>query len=266
MNWLEYRQIILALPNVWLSWSGMYNCEILPDYELCFFKIKDNNKCSNIVYSQLIDKKQMLENNRNRWSRKLQMIIDEKAYLNAFKSINQVSICTKFRDFQYRLIVGAIITNRKLFLWKKIDSQMCTFCNQFIEDEIHLFCECPLTQNIWKKIQEYIVDNDRHNIYSLLTWSSQHIIFSSVHPNKSNVINFIVTIVKQYIYRCRCLKKAILMSPEFIEEIDKVYNIEFNIAVRKGKLRRHSQKWSFVKDINYQEDSNSFIIDYIQNM
>lgn len=221
-------------------------------------------KCSNLVYSSLIQCENSLIPRKNRWEHKLNISIEMSEFLKHFKAIYQTTIATKYRDFQYRLLIGNIITNRLLFLWKKSDTQMCSFCKLYIEDEIHLFCECNRIKTVWTDTRRYIRDNDMQNVYNMLTWDNCSIIWSMVHPKRSHAINLIVTVVKQFIYRARCLNNMFMLTNgSIIEEIDSIYNIKYNIAKTKNKLRRHAEKWSSLKDIDITDD---FVQQYIDNI
>ena len=44
-------------------------------------------------------------------------------------NITKTTISTKLRSFQYRPLMGALITNKNLKMYGLIDSDNCTFCN-----------------------------------------------------------------------------------------------------------------------------------------
>lgn len=174
------------------------------------------------------------------------------------------TIATKYRDFQYRLLTGSIVTNYKLQLWKIQENANCTFCNTEVEDELHLFCQCTQIQEIWKEIKNYIKINDKHNTSEILQWRDRDIILNTVHPKAANVINFLVLISKQYIYRCRCLKQ----KPNkdcLLQEIENIQNMEFRIANYKGKLIRHVIKWSTLMDFD-ETNQTGYIQEYLESM
>ena len=56
----------------------------------------------------------------------------------------------------------------------------------------------------------------------------------------------IVLIVKQYIYRTRCLKGKLSIQ-ETIFEIDKIRKIEVIIARKKNKTTQHECKWQGIR-------------------
>ena len=50
-----------------------------------------------------------------------------------------VTIETKIREFQYKILNNIVFTNEKMFRLKMIDSPLCTFCKREIESIEHLF-------------------------------------------------------------------------------------------------------------------------------
>lgn len=159
--------------------------------------------------------------------------------------------------------MGALVTNRKLFLYKVKDSDKCTFCDLCPEDEIHLFCECSNVQYYWRTLKEYIRENASAEVYNFLLWSNKDIIFSTVHNNASNVINFLVTVTKRAIYVARCANH--LTSCDSLKyEYDQIFNMETNIAMRKGKMYKHAVKWSNIKVVERRDDN--YIMQYLLNL
>lgn len=177
--------------------------------------------------------------------------------------MQQTTIATKYRDFQYRLLMGNIVTNATLKLWKLSSTDKCTFCNLQREDEVHMLCECIKIKPVWDEVRKYIKQNDKNNMYNVLDWSNKAIIFNSVHPRPGNAINFIILIVKQYIYRARCQNKK--PYPSLVEfEIEQVYKIEEIIAQKKNKMTRHAEKWSSIKEIIVENEIENYINEYLE--
>lgn len=186
LNWFEYRQLLKAIPKEWIE-----KCSILQQF--CFTNFErlcNMQKISNTVYSELIEDCNALQGRLERWKCKLVIDIEYKDFLKTFKGIYCQTICTKYRDFQYRLLMGILPTNRLLYLWNLVDTQLCTFCHTQVEDELHLFVECKFVKMLWNLLKIYIGNNDRQAVCTQLTWSSKNIIFSRVHPNIDHVIIF----------------------------------------------------------------------------
>ena len=66
--------------------------------------------------------------------------------------------------------------------------------------------------------------------------------FNLVNPNPENLLNFIVLLGKQFIYKNKCLKNNLSLE-EFIYTIDRVQLYEYFNAKMKGYLSKHCKKW-----------------------
>lgn len=260
-TWFDYAQLLSSIP---IRWKTALNDDDESSPQLTGYqKIQNESKIANIVYTRLIDCPNAMVARCNRWNRKLSCDMSPEHFCKQFVNIYKATVATKYRDFQYRLLTGAIVTNRLLFLWKIEETDLCSFCKQAVEDELHLFATCSFAQKCWYALQQYILKNDRASVSSQLTWNAKNIIFSSVHPTPGSVINFLVIIVKQFIYRARCQDATPL--PMLIEdEIDKVYHTELSIAKKLDKMHRHAVKWSALRDIEVPQ--NQFIAQYVQQL
>ena len=61
-----------------------------------------------------------------------------------------VTIETKIREFQYKLLNDIVFTNEKLFRFKMIDSPLCTFCKKDVESLENLLFHCTFVESFWK--------------------------------------------------------------------------------------------------------------------
>ena len=98
---------------------------------------------------------------------------------------------------------------------------------------IHVFIECckvtPLWQTVFLICEQNKIEITRDNI-SLL--------FSHLHVNSKHVINFVATMLKQYVYRCRCAK-ILPSNVGFYRELNKLQYVEFCNAKRDHSMKRH---------------------------
>ena len=83
-----------------------------------------------------------------------------------------VTLDTKTRIFQYKLVNRIIYTNKSLYKMKMIDSPLCTFCKISDESLEHLFCRFDFTVAFWMSV--------------VLWLKSLHIAFDSL--NDSDII------------------------------------------------------------------------------
>ena len=179
-------------------------------------------------------------------------------FLLEFKYINIVSNVAKLRSFQYRLLNLAIITNVDLYCWNVRQSEQCSFCSQARETVAHLFFECYTIQELWRSISDLIMD--LFKVSPNVTMKS--IMFNSILDDRSHVANLICLLVKQYIYRQRCLDKPIRFS-ECKNIIFNTRNTEKYIAVKNGTVKKHLIKWSLSQNESDNRPSNE-IEEFIQ--
>ena len=54
----------------------------------------------------------------------------------------------------HKLKYDSLLTNKKLFEWKVIDSALCKFCGVEIEDMEHLLNNCASLKPLWEIVEE----------------------------------------------------------------------------------------------------------------
>ena len=69
-----------------------------------------------------------------------------------------VTIETKIREFQYKILNNIIFTNQKLFKLKMIESPLCTFCKRETESLEHLFFNCYVTKFFWEAFCSWLIE------------------------------------------------------------------------------------------------------------
>ena len=145
-------QITHALP---ISWK-----EILRNY---------TENINNLVFQDhhLIKKHQILSLNKLNSATLYEILIDannikptsQTYFENLFsnfkpdwKSIYLLPRCvtldTNLRVFQYKLLNNVLYLNNMLFRFKKVDSPLCSYCNEEEETPLHLFHSCLKTKQL----------------------------------------------------------------------------------------------------------------------
>ena len=146
-----------------------------------------------------------------------------------------VTLDTKSREFQYKILNRYLVTNTFLKKICKIDSSLSTFCGMLDESLEHLFVISHFTTLLWKELIAWC--NGRQiKVESL---SAVSIIFGDWQRNDSFfLLNHVILIAKQYIYSCRSNN----LKPLFhvlLQRIKFVYQLECKIA----KWNNNSIKW-----------------------
>ena len=140
----------------------------------------------------------------NKWYKRNNNInqIDIKIVLftTEFKNIAKVTDITKLRDFQYKLLLGKIFTNKMLFKWKKVDTEMCDICKlDTVQTVDHLLFECSASKKIWSVLKEGFPED-------LYSWNLQNIKSNLVHDNPCHILNLVTLSTKYFIFQHKCLK------------------------------------------------------------
>ena len=92
----------------------------------------------------------------------------------------------------------------------------------------------------------------------------ENIMFNTVYRNRSNIVNLIILIAKQYIYATRCLQSNlnILVFKALVKQIR---NVEKFNAMRNDKMDKFAFKWEGVTN-NRENNSNDVVMEYLQEM
>jgi hypothetical protein len=150
-----------------------------------------------------------------------------------------VTIETKLREFQYKLLNDIIFTNEKLFRFKMIESPLCNFCKKEVESLEHLLFYCKCTEVFWQALFSWL----RKRNICIETVSLITILFGEFRESKNSIIlNHLILMAKFFIYKCK-LNNTKPSLKVFLAKIKIVYDIERRIAAKHNKLTKHYKKW-----------------------
>ena len=76
----------------------------------------------------------------------------KKEITNIFLRPRTTTLLTKVREFQYKLLHGAIYTKEKLLKFGFVENNQCSFCKQMVETYKHLFWDCVHVKPLWQKV------------------------------------------------------------------------------------------------------------------
>ena len=68
-----------------------------------------------------------------------------------YKLPRRMSLDTNLRMFQCKLLNNVLYLNNMLFRFKKVDSPLCSYCNEEEETPLHLFHSCLKTKQLCNK-------------------------------------------------------------------------------------------------------------------
>ena len=130
------------------------------------------------------------------------------------------------------------MTNVQLKRWKILDTDLCTFCGREIESITHLLIDCDLVRGFWMEMKELLLLFTD----SQISLTCKNIMFNSVVNQPKHICNFLCLIAKQYIYASRCKKEVPKMS-QYRNIVNRIQNVEKNIAIKNNKVKLHFKKW-----------------------
>ena len=154
-----------------------------------------SNITSKHLYSEYMNKMNIEPLSQNYLKRVFGMTNDQCS--NIFILPFNVTLDTKLRWFQYRVIHNILPTNAWLKKVGIIENEMCTFCHNDNETITHMFCDCNKVTDFWRLIQNRI--NLMKGIVAF------DILYGMTDCKKVNylVINHILILFKKYVYKCR---------------------------------------------------------------
>ena len=165
--------------------------------------------------------------------------VSPETYREAFNAMYRSTYSNKLRDFQYRLLHNALVTNTQLHKWGMLGNNLCTFCGSCQESCIHLLLTCSHSKDIW----DHVFQTIRHMSTVSITLTQQEIMLGVMGTSSlGQFYNHISMLVKQYIYACRCLNK-VPNKYVIIEKIKDARHVEMIIATQRGKVNEHRAKW-----------------------
>ena len=104
--------------------------------------------------------------------------------------------------------MNSIFTNDRLYYWRKVESQICEYCNAQKQTVTHLIIDCLAIRSVWIELHRYVCQRISTPM-SEMDFSCKRIILNDVHPKPGHITNLLVLLTKQHIYTCKCLGKQI---------------------------------------------------------
>ena len=235
INIIDLTVIRRAIPKEWLSVikHGITVDRNKPGVEI----VKNSIKCTSIVYDHLNKKGPDASIIRAVWENRLGEEITDNSWKNMYVKISQLTLCTKLRFFQYRLVNNYLVTNVRLSKYTNIPAE-CTFCKDSPETTIHLFCECKHVVQIWKTLAKWL------KYFCMIDLEpTKYVIILNVYKDSfPDMVNTILLITKYYIYVQRCLKNSLSFTG-VLQSIQKYKRIEEMSAVILQKSKKIKTKW-----------------------
>ena len=245
LNYLQYLSIKAAIPKEWIKILNS-NLKISDQCQEMQKVIMKMDNVSKKAYNYMLDKvKNRDDRFRFKWEQILQRDVPDSVWKLSFQRIKQITLSTKLRSFQYRLLNMAIITNKHLKMWKIKDTDLCYFCSKDQETYSHVFVNCSYVKTkIWFPLKRWLY----YYCMIELEIDTYQIIFNRYKDSFQDLVNMLILITKQYIYSSRCLEKPLVFT-QLIAMIENYRTIENIIARKKNSITMFNKKWSIYDKI-----------------
>ena len=153
----------------------------------------------------------------------------------------QISVDTRLKWFQARILHRLIPTEKFLHACKIADSPLCVFCKGEIETIVHLFWHCDLIKTFWKDLLTLL--KSKCLGCEALVFTEQLVLFGvSENIVTDKVLDLIVLHAKFYIFKCK-LQKALPVLQVYLKILGKVYTDEKFLATISGKYYDFCIQW-----------------------
>lgn len=243
LDFLSYYGITKAIPIAWkrtLLRNDPNNQD--PKYieKTWIYNVqKSKKKLTTYIYSTLRDELPISnEALRIIWNNDLKTNLSKKVFLSFFSNVYKITVSTKLRYFQYRLICKALTTNVRASKWDPNVSPDCTFCQIKNETVYHLFIECPMVQKLWTALAKWF----KHFHDIKFVKNPTKIIFNAYQGRNAKLINISVLIAKFYIYKTRSANRK-LSFIDMITDVNHYKELELHIHTKKDQLYKFARKW-----------------------
>ena len=158
---------------------------------------------------------------------------------NIYQLPGRVTLDTRTRAFQYKILNRILYTNRILCKMKLVPSPLCTFCGDHEETLEHLFINCTFSKKFWLSVITWLNGYDM----KIDKLDEITILFGIPDNNPDNyLLNHIIIMGKQTIYLCRYknIKPSLSLLKTKTKETKK---LELIIAKKNKKESLHYKKW-----------------------
>lgn len=243
VDFVTYNGIIHAIPK---KWKNKIRGEADPrdfDFRTPIVRLVEAAQPSSTFYRWKRNQLDTLDSVYRVWAVDLNMEPAEleQSWNRVCMAAIKTSICPKLRFFQYRLTHRKLTTN---YLRSKYDasaSPLCIFCNYHNETVSHMLWHCPKVQSFWKNLFKWLKYTCKIDL--LKDIDAYQLLLNMYKGKHGQLINTILLITKQYIYRTKCQKGNLnLMS--LITQICHYQKIEAEIAKDKNISPKHERKWA----------------------
>ena len=173
-----------------------------PLIRLINYSVKGCNKWVQL-FKRLEFSNQNLQIRERKWENELGSMQGIEFWDRTYRLTRDIFFDNRLKWMQYQIVRGTLKTNRIISKFVPGVNSSCTFCENFIENILHLFWECENVSNFLVSIYDYFV----------IRWDSisaipnrKEFIFGIKTKNMYSPENLLILYVKYYIWVTRCRK------------------------------------------------------------
>jgi hypothetical protein len=148
----------------------------------------------------------------------------------------------KIQSLQFKIFHNIYICRKKLYQWKRKDSNICLDCD-FIDDLPHHFIECVVMKRFWCSLKIWW-----HTICQCHDFDSSADILLGLDRRvcHKDQLNYIILKAKWYIYRTKYREEKISIT-DFLPELKNELDTEEFISRRLNKYEKFYTKWNEIQ-------------------
>ena len=181
----------------------------------------------------------------NTWEKILQINIESKEWKNIHLTCFKTILDNQIIWLQYRILHNILGTKALLYKMKKVDNNLCRFCNIMPETITHVFVDCQYSTEIWDLLKHWIYQETS----SAFNFDKKSIILGFQGRSAMNFsINAITFIVKSYLFKCH--KES--HKPNFTSlqlNIKRVFDEQSYLYAITDASTRFKRNWMLVSNL-----------------
>ena len=240
--YFKWRQILNAIPREWRDkiGTGISECSVVPEPHLQVISRRLNLErlSGKELYIILINKI---------WERptseaKIEQVLgaSDLNWARIYVMGRKITIDSYLRMFSFKLNHNILFLNKALKKMKLVESSLCSYCGIAEETPIHLFSDCKIVIEIWRKIQLFfrssIVLADLTPQSAILGWL--------IEDDLILIKNLILLIFKVVVYKDREL--GVCSIERFLNKLRKIMIIEHNLSTNQ---EYNKKKWDSIRGL-----------------
>ena len=260
VDFLRYASIISAIPTAWKKLLRNETEASELEFPSKYSVLCQTQKWSQKVYSALLkDEHGVLQRLANAWTQKLNTFVDSEQVQKALVAINEITHIVKYRSFQFKLIHNAVLVNDRLVHIGVVEDSRCSFCKMAKDSIRHHMIDCPITNEVWVKIQDYA----KQKLDIEMDLNPVKIIFN-ISNDEISAEHLLILLVKQQIFAAKCMNRK-PSTTVICKEFEFIQNLEYKQAMlTNAKRKKYNRRWPV--HLKLCEKEQDYIKDYVHNM